>query len=100
MAPGGSNAETYESVLVEVSNVTVDASPNMYGETLLKSGLRIGNTLYDYTQDFSPSYAFRSTRRINSTTVRLQVGPPPGGADASLQFASYVCPRLCLRRRA
>lgn len=72
LAPGGSNAETYESVLVEVSNVSVDTSPNQYGETLLDSGVRIGNTLYDYTQDFSPS---------SGTTYSSVVGPLNYGFD-------------------
>lgn len=72
LAPGGSNAETYESVLVEVSNVSVDTSPNQYGETLLDSGVHIGNTLYDYTQDFSPS---------SGTTYSSVVGPLNYGFD-------------------
>jgi hypothetical protein len=72
LAPGGTNSETYESVLVEVSNVTVDSSPNQYGETLLKSGIHIGNTLYDYTKDFSPS---------SGTTYSSVVGPVNYGFD-------------------
>lgn len=66
LAPGGSNAEKYESVLVEVSNVSVDMKPNNFGETLLDSGLRIGSTLYDYTQDYSPT---------SGTTYSSVVGP-------------------------
>jgi len=55
LAPGGSNVESYESVLIEVQNVTVAAEPNQFDETELDSGLRIGAALYDYTADVSPT---------------------------------------------
>lgn len=55
IATGGSDGETYEGVLVEVSDQTVATwdPANDFGEVEFESGLRIDSKLYDYPSDFS-----------------------------------------------
>lgn len=55
IALSGSKSETYEGVLVEVTNVTVKNGPNMFDDTELQSGLYIGPELYNYKNDYSPT---------------------------------------------
>jgi len=56
LATGGSEAEPYEGVLVQVTGVTVtnanpDGPANDYGEFAVTGGLRIGDDLYVVTPD-------------------------------------------------
>lgn len=66
VALSGSDSETYEGVLVEVTGVEVANPPGNFTDTELTSGLYIGPDLYDYSQDFSP---------MSGTTYSSIVGP-------------------------
>mgnify|MGYP006287463427 CR=1 FL=1 len=55
VALSGPDSETYESVLIEVSNVTVKTKPGQFNDTELQSGLYIGPDVYDYTMDYNPT---------------------------------------------
>lgn len=86
VATGGSLAEGYESMLLEVDNVAVTAAnpdaPSNYGEFAITGNLRIGNLLYPaLTNTFAVGTTFTKLVGLETYTFSNYKMEPRGAAD-------------------
>jgi cytosine/adenosine deaminase-related metal-dependent hydrolase len=86
VATGGSKAEGYESMLLEIDNVAVTVTnpdaPSNYGEFEVTGGLRIGNLLYPtLANTFAVGTTFTTLVGIETYTFSDYKMEPRGAAD-------------------